>query len=652
MEKLKPLSQTTLTLPPQAARFLPWAAAFAAGLCLSGAAILGIHLPAAVCLTAALGATGPGLMSWLGSAAGCLFLWDTEFTLLTLTTGFLALVLHWALQEMPLAKRLWFPTCSALVPGAVISVFVLLSGPVTAKAIIGLGVQLTALTLGTWATQNALEHPTGSPLCAALFALVSGCSAIAPADVPLGGVLAGWAVFSLGGTSLAVPAAVLTGLALDWNYPADTSCVAVLSTAAMAAAALRRKNTNWQLLGFLLTAGSVGIVCGGGGALFLSLLLGSAAARLLPPLPVEEPSRLPEEAARNRLLLAARAMDAVYCRLEDVPSPDPQLEISDIYDKATSRVCAACAGFSGCWKQNSVQTREAFLAAAEGIFRRRSARFDDFPEEFRTNCRHFPKLLSAISAALEQDADRRQRDRHRRELRSVMGSQYRILSDFLRLNVLPRGSEKPLRFAPDTACLVRGKGAQPVSGDRCISFRQGTRQYLLLCDGMGSGAGAADDSRQAEQLLTSLLKAGMEPEDALETLGAMAILAEDGGFCAMDLAWVSLVTGEGVLYKWGGGPSFLRTAGKTKKVGTATLPPGIGVGGTHMARQVRLSLGRGDVLVLTSDGVDGEVVRRLLAAAEGLQAKDLAAGILAQDASEGEDDRSAAVLMLHPASAR
>ncbi len=646
MENVKPLSY--LPLPPtRLAKLLPLAAAFAAGLCLSGAAILGIHLPAAVCLIAALGATLPGLLCYIGSAMGCLLLWDTEFTLMTLTPGFLVLVVHWAVQDMPLQKKIWFPAGSAVLPGLVIEMMILLSAPVTGNVVTACLVQLATLVLGTWAAQNVLQHPTGSPLCAALFALTSGCAAMTPAGIPLGGILAGGAVFSLRNTHLAVPAALLTGLALDWNFSADTSCVAVLGSAVLAAAALQKKTPTRELIVFLFTAAAIGIVCGGGGTVFLSVLLGSVAARFLPSLPVEEPVCLPEQAARNRLTAAARALDTVYRRLENLPPPDPQLEISDIYDKATGKVCPVCAGFAGCWKQNPAETKDVLLTAAPEIFKKRCAESSDFPQEFRERCRHLPQLADAITDALTQDAGHRQQARYRRELRTVLSGQYRILSDFLRRSVLPRGSEKTPLFTADTACRVHPAG----SGGRCTGFRRGSRQYLLLCDGMGTGPDAAKDSLQAEILLKQLLQAGMEPDDALETLGSMAILGEDGGFCAVNLAWVSLVTGDGMLYQWGGGDCFLLVDGKVKKIGTATLPPGVGVGGAHMARQVRLSLGRGDVLVLTSDGVDGEVVRRLLRQAEGQQANDLAAGILARS-SEGEDDRSAAVLMLHPASAR
>lgn len=654
MEKLKLLSPPKYAAMHLSPKFLQCLGAFAAGMLLSGARLLGVHLPAAVCLTAALGATLPGVFSYLGAAAGCLLLWETETVLLTLAAGFLALAVAWALQDLPFAQKSWFAPMTALLPGLVVGLMLLLTVPLTAKTIVAFVLQTISLPLGVLAVRQILSRPTGTPICAALFALVSGSGGLLlPGKLPLGGILACGAVFSLTGTTLALPAAALAGLALDWSWQGNTSCVAVLTAASLAAAYIPAKKRWIHLTAYLLTAGLVLILSGGGGGeLFFAAVLGAGISLLLPPIPVEEPALNPADAAKLHLRAAANALEEVYRQLEDMPQPDGNLEIADIYDKATSRICATCAGYNVCWKQDGAKTCQIFLAAAPTIFSRKSAKIEDFPPEFQTGCRHFPKLLQAITTTLEQDADRRQRQSQRRELRAVLGNQYRILSDFLRLNVLPLRGEKEPNFLPDAAVSIQSKRSGTVCGDRCSSFRVGERQFLLLCDGMGTGTEAAVSSRRAMTLLTGLLRAGMEPDSALETLGALAILREDGGSSTVDLAWVSLRTGEGVLYKWGGGPSYLKTAENTVKLGTATLPPGLGVGGTHQAQQIRLSLGRGEVLVLTSDGVDGEDAQRLISAANGLKAEDLAAGIVRSGANEGEDDRSAAVLTLHPASLR
>ena len=120
----------------------------------------------------------------------------------------------------------------------------------------------------------------------------------------------------------------------------------------------------------------------------------------------------------------------------------------------------------------------------------------------------------------------------------------------------------------------------------------------------------------------------------------------------MDLAEIDLVSGDGTLYKWGGGPSLLLTNRGPIKMGTATLPPGVGVGGTHQAQRIGLSLGRGEVLILLSDGIGGEEAEAILRQKEKKTPEELAAALVGLGCSEGEDDGTAAVLKLQPVSAQ
>lgn len=48
----------------------------------------------------------------------------------------------------------------------------------------------------------------------------------------------------------------------------------------------------------------------------------------------------------------------------------------------------------------------------------------------------------------------------------------------------------------------------------------------------------------------------------------------------MDLLHIDLTSGEAELLKWGAAPSYLRCGDTVKKLGTASLPPGVGVGET------------------------------------------------------------------------
>ena len=113
----------------------------------------------------------------------------------------------------------------------------------------------------------------------------------------------------------------------------------------------------------------------------------------------------------------------------------------------------------------------------------------------------------------------------------------------------------------------------------------------------------------------------------------------------VDLAELRLDTGRVTVYKWGAAPSLLLSSGLVDKIGTAGPPPGLSVtDGREMVE--RLSLRRGEVLVLLSDGVDGETVRRRAHLHVQLPPEELAAEILEQGTDDSEDDATVVVIRL------
>ncbi len=286
----------------------------------------------------------------------------------------------------------------------------------------------------------------------------------------------------------------------------------------------------------------------------------------------------------------------------------------------------------GFWNQESA----GFISAAdalEGVYRELEAPTPQWSDSFRKD------LLF-----LQQKS-------RRRELRSVVASQYRILADFLR-GQTGEESFPPPQWEPLAEYRQKAKQGNSVCGDRVWQLRREHRYFLLLCDGMGTGEAAMEDGARAERLLSKLLAAGMAADDALETLNVTAILKEGAGECALDLVEADLATGEAVLYKWGGAPSYLMTECGVKKVGTVSLPPGIGVGGTHQPQQIRLSLRRGEALILTTDGIGGEVAEYMNRRGRDCASEVLAAALVEEGCSEGEDDGTAVVLKLRPVSAQ
>ena len=165
---------------------------------------------------------------------------------------------------------------------------------------------------------------------------------------------------------------------------------------------------------------------------------------------------------------------------------------------------------------------------------------------------------------------------------------------------------------------------------------------------MGTGEEAAREGKRAGYLLKKLLCAGYPAQYALRTVNSLCALQGKAGIVTVDLAELHLDTGKATLYKWGAAPSYLVARGEPIKIGTATPPPGLSV--TEGRESVeRLSLRRGETLVLLSDGAGGEEALRTSWERPSEPAGELAARILDASRQEGCDDATVAVVRLNAA---
>ena len=349
----------------------------------------------------------------------------------------------------------------------------------------------------------------------------------------------------------------------------------------------------------------------------------------------------------NRLATAADTLRTIEKAVAAPTAEDRKTVSAEVFDCATAEVCAHCTAFSRCWQQENAAAYRALRAAESAIFTRGYAAPEDFPAEFADTCRLFPQLLGAIDRAMEQCVAVSQQSRYRRELCAAVAAQYRRLADFLVRQPQDNGV---CRY--EARLGVRSLAKDSVCGDRTAALNQGTRQYFLLCDGMGTGAEAAAESEFVISLLRRLLASGMSPEDALAIFNDTAVLRDFGGSAAIDLVCADLASGEATLFKWGGAPSYLLCGKQVEKIGTASLPPGVSVSSHQQPRRVQLSLKHGEVLILTSDGVSGEDAERQIRRSGRASPQALAEAVAFAGSAQTEDDATVAALCLRPIHSR
>ncbi len=208
-------------------------------------------------------------------------------------------------------------------------------------------------------------------------------------------------------------------------------------------------------------------------------------------------------------------------------------------------------------------------------------------------------------------------------------------------------------FAATLGVASHRKKGEEVSGDSGTYFKTAEgKLFVLLSDGMGSGREAAVGSSQAIRLLERFLRAGIQPEIALETLNSSLVLKGEGGLVTVDLLICDLLTGEARFFKNGASTTYAKKARKVHRINGKTLPVGVGLQTAGAPDMTSMMLQSGELVTMVSDGVigaegDGWLVQTLQAY-EDSSPKALASEILRQAAlrQDGTDDMTVIVLEL------
>ena len=461
--------------------------------------------------------------------------------------------------------------------------------------------------------------------------LAGGVAVLALAQVvPIPNLGLGYIAAGLMAVYSAFPAAALAGLGLDL-----AQITAVPMTAVMCLAYFVRMipfDKKWQH--YAAPGAACIAVMAACGIRDLSplpgLFLGGAMAALLPARPEIVHRRGETGLAQVRLELGAEVMRAQQLLIMELEPPP--IDAEALLCKARDRACAGCSARKSCTQQENLTLHH-------------------LEHPLDADCRKQGRLLPELRRAQEQLRSLKADRQRQQEYRSALVQQYRFLGDYLRSlsDQLPRRGERTqMEFRIEVSARSRGK--ERANGDKCLAFAGGgCKYYVLLCDGMGTGLGAAQEGHSAGSLLRQMLTAGFPAEHALRSVNSLLALRGSAGAVTLDLAEIRLDTGHAWIYKWGAAPSWLLTRGKAEKIGTATPPPGISIENQKETVD-KLSLRRGEVLILLSDGVEVGEGLRLSDLAPDWPPGELAAKILEGETGTGEDDATAAVIRLIPGS--
>ena len=453
---------------------------------------------------------------------------------------------------------------------------------------------------------------------------------IAPFGFSLGHVAAGAAA-----VAGALPAAALAGLALDLAQLTRTPMTAVLCVSCL----IRLMPVNIRWGRYLVPGGVYLLVMGLSGNReylpFFALSLGGVLTAALPTAP--EPIRRRGETGlvQVRLELMAQVLNQTQQLL--LEEPGIPIDEEALLMRTRERACGSCPNRKTC--------RERLVPLPTQLLHSPLVEVSSLT----VPCKKPGRMILELRRTQEQHRSLRADRERQGEYRSAVIQQYRFLSSFLQQqsDLLPR-REGRLRQRFEVEVTVHTSGKECANGDRFASFSgTGCRHYVILCDGMGTGLGAAQEGQSAVEMLKQMLTAGFPAEHALRSLNSLLVLRGRAAAVTVDLAEISLDSGRAAVYKWGAAPSWLIHAAGAEKIGTATPPPGLSVSEGRETVE-RLSLRRGEVLIMTSDGVEVDEVLRRVRGICTLPPGVLAAKLLEQGGRETEDDATVAAVRLVP----
>ena len=141
------------------------------------------------------------------------------------------------------------------------------------------------------------------------------------------------------------------------------------------------------------------------------------------------------------------------------------------------------------------------------------------------------------------------------------------------------------------------------NGDRCSAFTA-TRglQYVIICDGMGTGQNANVESVRVVKLFKTLILSGFKPQSVLKIInGGMLSDGREERCVSFDCLSVDLFTGRADFIKAGAVASIVKTAGDVNIIRENSIP--LGVLDIDSVPVKSLFLGGDSYIIMMTDGV-------------------------------------------------
>ena len=271
-----------------------------------------------------------------------------------------------------------------------------------------------------------------------------------------------------------------------------------------------------------------------------------------------------------------------------------------LYSRIYQLVCRFCSKKSWCWEDEASYTMESLAEACNLLEERGLSTETSFSSRFQGRCHRTGQLELVLLNQIEQHRQNQTRMQMQQEFMDNISRQILLLGEQMQqMRENHAASDYPERLLIGHAC---GKKEQ-VSGDSwgVLDLEDG-RMVQILCDGMGSGELAMQQSRMAVQLLQILLAGGLSVRLSQGIINTVLSFQYGGvRFSTMDIAVWNLNSRQLELYKYGSAPSFVKNGRTVTMYDGESLP--VGILPRVEADVLEHPITEGDLLIMMSDGM-------------------------------------------------
>lgn len=155
-------------------------------------------------------------------------------------------------------------------------------------------------------------------------------------------------------------------------------------------------------------------------------------------------------------------------------------------------------------------------------------------------------------------------------------------------------------------CSRLAKQNSDISGDNYYYRISDNKFFAILCDGMGTGQRAFNESKDAINLIIKLLDANFNEEQLVNTLNSLLLLdLKDDRYVALDFSVIDFETQELRFYKAGAAQSYLISDDEIKRLQASSLP--VGILESFNCYHNKISIKQDDLIIMITDGISDSI---------------------------------------------